>query len=537
MGYIKTSFNLKCELLSFKLSNIVYVLFLFDVFFLSCQNTINQPLKIAIDFGDYYQTIDGFGASDAWRCQFVGEYWPDEKKEKIAELLFSKEVDNEGNPKGIGLSIWRFYIGAGTAEQGDSSNIKNEWRRAESFVNANGNYDWTKQKGQRWFLNKAKSYGVEKFLGFSISAPVHWTINGKGYNGDNKNGEINLKPDCFDDYAQFMIDFLNHFKKEGIHFDYLSPINEPQWDWEKKSQEGTPATNENILELTKLLNEGIEKNNLETEIVLAEAADLRWLYSNHGKPERGNQIDYFFEGKESIKDLNNLKETVSGHSYFTTWPVDSLIAIRQKLNKKLKSANIDYWQSEFCILENTDDIGSGNKRDLGMDTALYVARVMHADLTLANATSWQWWTALTNADFKDGLIYLDAGNENDMFNLSEMKFNGEFHDSKLLWAFGNFSRFIKPGMVRADIDIQGKEMSLNDEYKGLMFSSYVNKNNSELVIVGINYGNEAKVIDFQGYKVDSKYVTSKDKNLEFEEVFDNKITLEPRSVNTLIGSI
>ena len=81
--------------------------------------------------------MEGFGASDAWRCQFIGKNWPITKRKKIAEWLFSKEVDSDGNPKGIGLTQWRFYIGAGTTEQGDSSNIKNEWRRSESFIDNN----------------------------------------------------------------------------------------------------------------------------------------------------------------------------------------------------------------------------------------------------------------------------------------------------------------------------------------------------------------------------------------------------------------
>tara|TARA_R110002049_G_C9164872_1_gene561353 strand:- start:3075 stop:3941 length:867 start_codon:yes stop_codon:yes gene_type:complete len=275
-------------------TNIMHVFSLAITLFFINYNTNAQSIKVEINKNKTFQTIDGFGASDAWRCQFVGKNWPDAKRERIAELLFSKELDSDGNPKGIGLSLWRFYIGAGTTEQGEASDIKNEWRRAESFVDAQGHYDWSKQKGQQWFLEKAKSYGVDKFLAFSISAPVQWTKNGKGYNGDNKDGEINLKPEHFDDYAQFMVGFLKHFKSEGINFDYLSPINEPQWNWEKTSQEGTPATNDNILKLTKLLNSGIEKNKLSTKIVLSEAADLRWLYSNHGKPERGDQIDYFF---------------------------------------------------------------------------------------------------------------------------------------------------------------------------------------------------------------------------------------------------
>src|SRR6185503_1377987 len=67
-----------------------------------------DTLKIQIDSRTSFQTIDGFGASDAWQCQFVGENWPLDKRDHIADLLFSRDVDPQGNPKGIGLSIWRF---------------------------------------------------------------------------------------------------------------------------------------------------------------------------------------------------------------------------------------------------------------------------------------------------------------------------------------------------------------------------------------------------------------------------------------------
>ncbi len=502
--------------------------------FVMCSSCTNaQVVKAKVNTGKTYQTIEGFGASDAWRCQFVGENWPQNKRESIAELLFSKEHDKNGNPKGIGLSIWRFYIGAGTTEQGEDSNIRNEWRRSESFLDVEGNYNWTKQKGQQWFLNKAQKYGVDQFLAFSISAPVQWTKNGKGYNGSNKDGEINLKAKHYEDYAQFMIEFLKHFKSKGISFDYLSPINEPQWDWEKKSQEGTPATNANMLRLSKLLNDKIEESSLSTKIVLGEAADLRWLYSDFGKPERGNQIQYFFNKKNKIK---NVKNTISGHSYFTTWPVDSLLSIRKKLNNKLQEYNLGYWQSEFCILENTDDIGGGVKRDLGINTALYVARVMHADLTIANASSWQWWTALTNADYKDGLIYLDTGDKNDLFNLDKMKSDGNFHESKLLWAFGNFSRFVRPNMKRVNIELN-EDKTVKEQYKGVMLSAYIDQETSKLVVVAINYGKANKTIDFSDYNITEKYETSEDKNLEYQKVTNQIITLSGRTVNTMLGSV
>ncbi|MCM5664066.1 glycoside hydrolase [Galbibacter mesophilus] len=516
--------------------------FLVLAFWFLTGNVFSQSISLKIDTDKNMQTIDGFGASDAWRCQFVGANWPQHKKERMAKWLFSKDFDTDGNPLGIGISLWRFYIGAGTAEQGDTSQIRNEWRRAESFIDNNETYDWSKQAGQQWFLKKAKAAGVEKFLAFSIAVPTFWSNTGTGYNKANKKF-LNLKEEHYQDYADFMVEILDHFENEGIAFDYLSPINEPQWDWQKPSQEGTPATNENIAKLVGMLNDGIENKSLATEIVIPEAADLRFLYSNHGRAPRANQIESFFgesfkDDKSYVGNYAKVPRKVSGHSYFTTWPVDSLISIRKELNKSLGKHQIDFWQSEFCILENTEDIGKGQKRDLGIKTALYVARVIHADLTLANAKSWQWWTAITIADFKDGLIYLDTGDKNNMYNKESLKYDGEFHDSKLLWALGNYSRFVRPGMVRVP-SVLLTEKSLKEQYLDVLVSAYKNPKNNQIVLVAINYSDEEKSIDLENENItiEKSYTTSEDKNLGFEAVENQKIYLQPRSITTLVGAI
>jgi len=505
------------------------------------QKGYTQSVEIFIDPSLEYQEIEGFGASDAWRTQFVGKNWPEEKKNRIAELLFSQEEDGQGNPKGIGLSLWRFYISAGTTEQAEASGIPNEWRRGESFIDENGNYNWDKQEGQQWFLKKAKDAGVEKFLAFSNAAPVFWSKNNKGWNS-LPNKSLNLKRKYYEDYADFMVQFLVHFQEEGFAFDYLSPINEPQWDWEKASQEGTPANNENIADLVYLLNVKISQKELDTKILIPEAADLRFLYSDSGKPIRGNQIENFFGTSEyattNIKDLKNLKNTVSGHSYFTSWPVDSLISIRQQLHNKLTENDLDYWQSEFCILERNDDIGGGGSRDLGINTALYVARVIHADLTLAHAKSWQWWTAISNADFKDGLIYLDTGVEGDLYNLDSLKYDGEFHDSKLLWAIGNYSRFIRPGMLRISTKLDNG-LSTREQYDDLLVSAYKDPKNINLVLVAINYSDKVKAITFNEDQVLflNSYETSKDKNLQLKQFTGNHLNVNPKSIVTLTGKL
>ena len=85
-----------------------------------------------------HQVIDNFGASDAWRIAFIGKYWPVEKREKIADLLFSTKMDANGNPVGIGLSNWRVNIGAGSFENRENNEVTSVWNRTECFLSPDG---------------------------------------------------------------------------------------------------------------------------------------------------------------------------------------------------------------------------------------------------------------------------------------------------------------------------------------------------------------------------------------------------------------
>ena len=89
-----------------------------------------SDLTVTAQWSETHQTIRGFGASDAWTVQSLGD-WPADKKNRMADLLFSQETDANEDPKGIGLSIWRFNIGAGSAEQGQASGIDNSQRRVK----------------------------------------------------------------------------------------------------------------------------------------------------------------------------------------------------------------------------------------------------------------------------------------------------------------------------------------------------------------------------------------------------------------------
>ncbi len=497
---------------------------------------------LTIKLGTERQVIDGFGASDAWRCQFVGKNWPMAKRNKVADLLFSQEVDKKGNPKGIGLSIWRFYLSAGTAEQGDGSDIGNVWRRGECFLNADGTYDWSKHEGQRWFLQAAKERGVEKLLAFPNSPPVHYTRNGKGF-APKGVIHLNLKPGCMDDYAKYMADVMEHFNNEGIVFDYLSPINEPQWNWDGNGQEGTPAMNEEIHSLVRYLSHELSSRGLKTRIVITEAGTIGHAcirMDTLGKPSDGrdDQARFFFNEASPfyIGDLPNVEKTISAHSYHSVWPLNRQVGNRRRVNSMLKEVNPDlgYWMSEYCILQRNDEIGSGGGRDLTMKTALYVARIIHNDLTLCKAKSWQWWTAVTQVDFKDGLVYLDDGSQGEsgkMGHVESLQYDGVVRDSKLLWVLGNYSRFIRPGMVRIKCELS-KEQSIED---GVLVSAYKDAKKGQVVYVFTNLSKQERHVKVGADKQVKTYTTNKQENLGLSLQSLSSVKIPERSVVTVVN--
>lgn len=510
----------------------------------------SEARTMTVKLNQEKQTIDGFGASDAWRCQMVGKYWPEAKKNAIADLLFSKETDDKGNPRGIGLSIWRFYLGSGSMEQGAESDISDEWRRAECFQSADGSYNWQKQEGQRWFLQAARQRGVEKYLAFTLTPPVYITLNGKGFSPQKQ--KMNIKEGKMPAYADFLVDCIDNLQKnEHINFNYLSPVNEPQWDWMAggnglASQEGSPATNEEVFQLTSLLAERLQKRGLSTKIAVGESGSINYLYENVNAETRDNQIDDFWKSSSplSFTSLPNVEKVMTGHSYFSVWPAANQVNYRQKLGNKIgECVGLKYWQTEYCVLENPGESeipgGGGGKRDLGMQTAIFVARIIHNDLVVANASSWQWWTALTRADYKDGLIYLDDGNSNGGQAPDYCKKDGFARPSKLMWALGNYSYFIRPGMKRIDVrDVDPVQASTD-----VMISAYKDLAGKKLVIVAVNASDTERTykLDIDG-KIKNKsitpYITSESFNLTKGKATDTENMVIPaKAVVTFVGEL
>ncbi|SHJ06477.1 glycoside hydrolase [Pseudozobellia thermophila] len=491
----------------------------------------NRLVEVEIDTAMAFQTLHNFGASDAWAAQFTG-LWPDEKRKQMADWLFSMETDAQGSPKGIGLSAWRFNIGAGSAPQGEESGIKDPWRRTEGFMQSNGTYDWQRQAGQQWFLKAAKERGVGQFIAFVNSPPIQLTKNGKGHSEDGL--AANISHANYAAYANFLADVWLHFRDSvGVYFDYVSPFNEPQWEW-KGGQEGSPWNNKELAAATRVIDSVFRVENIAAQLEITEAGAIDYLTGTKKKHHnRSDQIETFFSpsSPDYLGNLGTLAPKVAAHSYFTTWPVEKLKRERERIAEKLaKYPSLEYWMSEYCILENNEEI-KGKGRGLGMQTALYVARLIHADLTMANASAWHWWLAMSPYDFKDGLIYHDKNRE-----------DGAIHDSKLLWALGNYSRFIRPGAKRISVAYEGLN-TVENLREGLLLSAYKNKDDG-IVVVIVNQNDQVghlklNMAHYTANRVEA-YITNESYNLQKKHDYpmtDGQIRVLPKSVTTLVISV
>lgn len=500
-------------------------------------------MGISVKLNDEKQTIHSFGASDCWTTKFFGKWSNTGKKNQIADYLFSMDTDADGNPKGIGLSLWRFNIGAGTFEQGTASGIATDWRREECFQNPDGTYDWNKHQGQQWFVQAARQRGVPYLLGFSVHPPVHMTITGNG--NSRKRTDLNLKADQYEAFADFLANVARRFKDAGTPMHYISPFNEPQYDWGETSgnasQEGTAATNAQIAQVVKLLGPKLAAKGVETQIAVGEAA--QWKYLTKGSSNRENQLaDWFTPSSANyIGNVPNLAPLASVHSYFSTCPSSTLISERQEALARRNSVNpaLQLWQTEFGILGDICGQYNGSPRNTGIDHGLYVAKVIHHDLVLADVSSWQWWLAVSPYNYSDALVYIN--DPSGAINVDGTKNDGMVLDSKQLWCMGNFSRFIRPGMKRVEASLEGitTPAQAADSY---MISAYKDPASKDLVIVLVNPTTASRTLNLNaltGGQLASNaltaYTTSATMSLKKSVMPADKIPLEAKSVITLVG--
>jgi len=445
---------------------------------------------------DLHQEIDGFGASAAWWAQIVGG-WEENKRKEIVGLLFGKE--------GIGLSIYRYNVGAGSGEE-----IGDPWRRAETFETAKGEYDWDRDKNAMRILREVCAAGVKNVVLFANSPPRRMTKSGYTYAGQGAD-KSNLREDKYEEFAWYLADITEHFiRVEKIPIKGISPINEPQWDWDGHSQEGCHYSAEEVVRLVEIMLREVEKRRLPVEVEAPENGSWERVTEPVGEDWRRSQV--YLEKLLGNEYVRQRMDSYAVHSYWA--------------NLGRKKAFAEYFFAKYPDkkLQMTEWCEMKGGRDYGMDSALRMTREIIDDLVWGGVSSWQYWIAVSRYNFRDGLIYV---------NESER----EIVPIKRLWAMGNFSRFIRPGYRRFEVE---------HDSTALRAVGCKSPDGGRLVVVVMNPGTESEEVELHfangsGANIFDAYETSKENDLKAVSrgVKNNRYIFPAESVTTLVikGSV
>lgn len=472
--------------------------------------------KITVDESVTYQTMESFGTSGAWWSQYVGGFTKDANgtggstREDIAALLFDRE-------KGIGLTCYRYNLGAGSVESKNGT-FWDQHRRAQCFEKEPGVYDFNKDANAVWFLKKVSELGAEEVVLFCNSPLVRLTDNGMAHMTEG-GSRTNIAPEKYPEWAKYCMDVAEHFVAEGIPVKFISPINEPQWDW-YNGQEGCHYAKTDVAKVYIAFLDELESRPALEGVKLSGPESGEW---------KGDAVGYTSAILNTVR-LQEHFDTIDNHSYWS----DAEDKKSFKNWMEVHYPEVKIRTSEWCEMVN----GS----DFTMDSAIHIAQEIAEDLRILDVVSWQNWVAVAPGGYRDGLIYIDESSQ-------------KYRALKRLWSYGNYSRYIRPGYVR--VDIQTEE----EDHEAMLPTAFTGVNDDggqELVMVFVNdrtkdgthpdekttkdeYADQTFLLEgTEGYDRIAMYVTSGDYDLAcvLEEAFDPlmPVTIPGGSVTTIVLS-
>ena len=458
-----------------------------------------EATQMTIDETAAYQTIESFGTSGCWWSQYMGLWdkpYADTgrtAREQIATLLFDRNF-------GIGLTNYRYNLGSGSADSGNGS-YSDVHRRAQSFETAPGEYDWSKDEGAVWFLQKVTELGAKEVVLFCNSPLERLTKNGTAQMIKGQ-GKSNIDPENYSAWAVYCCDVAEHFIGMGVPVKFISPINEPQWDWYAGNQEGCHYEPTQVSGVYKAFLAEMEKRPALAGVELSGPESGEW----------GGKTVQYVSAILNTQALNEHFSAVDCHSYWSDR--QSKISFMNWMRVQHPDKKIR--MSEWCEMVN----GS----DFGMDSAIVLAKTLAEDLTVLNAVSWSTWVGVSPGGYHDGLMHA-AENGQGQVSLVPLK---------RLWAYGNYTRYIRPGFVR--VGIEGGEAYSAVAFRGEEYEK------QKLVVVLVNESSQEKAVrlngSFSAYDSVVAYETSAALDLVkvTERVSNTSFTLTPRSVTTVVFS-
>lgn len=452
-------------------------------------------MHIQIDKNRKHQKFEGFGASGAWWAQEVGGWTHTDAqsgmpvRDRISQLLYDRV-------RGIGLRIYRYNLGSGSKQSG-KGHIKNALRRTESFETSAGVYDFTQDQNAVYMMKQAVKDGAKEVVLFANSPIERLTKNGSAHCSKHKAFQDNLSKKNYHPFAKYCLDVTEHFVKQGVPVQYLSPVNEPIWTW-TGGQEGCHYHPKSAGQVLKTFADEMDKRSRLADVKLAglESGDIRWFNKTYTR----NLLKY--------TKVRKRIDSVDIHSYFLH-PVPIPFFSRTAYMKRYRSWLDRHYpdtavkMSEWCHMQKG--------RDAGMQSALVMAKIIYEDISILNVTAWSHWVAVSEVDYCDGLIYI---------NLEDKS----FEMTKRYYATGNFSKYIPYHAVRIAAKTDDAEIKLLAFEKG-----------DKIILILINDTEKEKTVSLnEEYRGVTLAVTDEKDDLKEYAIQNADIKISAKSVNTIV---
>jgi len=319
--------------------------------------------------------------------------------------------------KGIGLTILRTDIDVGLEP------ARGHW-----------SYD---DPDQVWVMQQAAARGPVKLFASVFSPPAWMKTNGSTVGGS-------LSPAHYRDFANYLAHFsADYAAANGVKIYAVSMGNEP--DTTDVPWDTCTWTSAQIADfLANDLRPVFARRHIDTRVIATEAAN--WDHVEASSSEMGPP---FMSDTYARPRALARADIVAGHVYGgdLSRPFQRALDAGKKI-----------WQTEASLRSDGPIFEN-------IDTALGWAKTIHSGLTGAQASAWVWFT-LFKPPTNDALI--------------ESSDDGHgFAPTKVFWALGNFSKFVRPGDVRIDARPSGIPSTLS-------VSAYKHPGDDRVVIVAFS---------------------------------------------------
>jgi glucuronoarabinoxylan endo-1,4-beta-xylanase len=353
-----------------------------------------------ISFRQRLQSIDGLGFAAAFQRATIlrgDRGLSPESTQAVLDLLFDRRT-------GAGASIVRLGIGSSTDDVYD--HMKTIEPTDPGGPDAKPTYVWDGDDGaQVWFSKQAQRYGVERFFADAWSAPGFMKTNGTDVQGGELCGVPGTSCASGDwrlAYANYLVQYLRFYRREGIRITDVGFTNEPDWTASYASMRFTP---EQAADFVKVLGPTLRRSGLRTELVCCDS--FGW-----------SQQAAYTAAIEADPEAARWVSTHTGHMYASR--PDAPLPTS-------KPTWMTEWNPSGTTWNEAWDDGSGW-------AGITIAESIHQTFAEANANAYVYWVAMSLGATRAFIQLPDSGDG--------------YRVSKRLWAFAAYSRFIRPGAVR-----------------------------------------------------------------------------------------